>query len=73
MMTALMTMVLMMMEVSGYTDDGYIDGYTDDGILDDGSINNIDDGANMDGIDGSVEEAAPQDEFAPDSDSEVVQ
>ena len=57
----------------GYTDDGYIDGYTDDGILDDGSINNIDDGANMDGIDGSVEEAAPQDESAPDSDSEVVQ
>ena len=42
-------------------------------ILDDGSINNIDDGANMDGIDGSVEEAAPQDESAPDSDSEVVQ
>lgn len=57
----------------GSSDDGYIDGYTDDGILDDGSINNIDDGANMDGIDGSVEEAAPQDESAPDSDSEVVQ
>lgn len=57
----------------GYTDDGSVDGYTDDGILDDGSINNIDDGANMDGIDGSVEEAAPQDESAPDSDSEVVQ
>ena len=51
----------------------YDDGYTDDGILDDGSINNIDDGANTDGIDGSVEEAAPQDESAPDSDSEVVQ
>lgn len=57
----------------GSSDDGYIDGYTDDGILDDGSINNIDDGANTDGIDGSVEEAAPQDESAPDSDSEVVQ
>lgn len=57
----------------GYTDDGSVDGYTDDGILDDGSINNIDDGANTDGIDGSVEEAAPQDESAPDSDSEVVQ
>ena len=58
----------------GSYDDGSIDdGYTDDGILDDGSINNIDDGANMDGIDGSVEEAAPQDESAPDSDSEVVQ
>lgn len=57
----------------GYTDDGSVDGYTDDGILDDGSINNIDDGANTDGIDGSVEEAAPQDESAPYSDSEVVQ
>ena len=58
----------------GTIDDGaYDDGYTDDGILDDGSINNIDDGANTDGIDGSVEEAAPQDESAPDSDSEVVQ
>lgn len=57
----------------GSSDDDYIDGYTDDGILDDGSINNIDDGANTDGIDGSVEEAAPQDESAPDSDSEVVQ
>lgn len=57
----------------GSSDDGYIDGYTDDGILDDGSINNIDDGANTDGIDGSVEEAAPQDESAPGSDSEVVQ
>ena len=56
-----------------YDDGAYDDGYTDDGILDDGSINNIDDGANMDGIDGSVEEAAPQDESAPDSDSEVVQ
>lgn len=57
----------------GYTDDGSVDGYTDDGSFDDGSINNIDDGANTDGIDGSVEEAAPQDESAPDSDSEVVQ
>ena len=57
----------------GYTDEGSVDGYTDDGILDDGSINNIDDCANTDGIDGSVEEAAPQDESAPDSDSEVVQ
>lgn len=56
-----------------YDDGAYDDGYTDDGILDDGSINNIDDGANTDGIDGSVEEAAPQDESAPDSDSEVVQ
>lgn len=56
-----------------YDDVAYDDGYTDDGILDDGSINNIDDGANTDGIDGSVEEAAPQDESAPDSDSEVVQ
>lgn len=56
-----------------YDNGAYDDGYTDDGILDDGSINNIDDGANTDGIDGSVEEAAPQDESAPDSDSEVVQ
>ena len=56
-----------------YDDGAYDDGYTDDGILDDGSINNIDDGANTDGIDGFVEEAAPQDESAPDSDSEVVQ
>lgn len=56
-----------------YDDGAYDDGYTDDGILDDGSINNIDDGANTDGIDGSVEEATPQDESAPDSDSEVVQ
>lgn len=56
-----------------YDDGADDDGYTDDGILDDGSINNIDDGANTDGIDGSVEEAAPQDESAPDSDSEVVQ
>lgn len=57
----------------GYTDDGSMDGYTDDGSFDDGIINNIDDGANMDGIDGSVEEAAPEEESVPDSDSEVVQ
>ena len=50
-----------------------MDGYTDDGSFDDGIINNIDDGANMDGIDGSVEEAAPEEEPVPDSDSEVVQ